>query len=36
MEKYLMKIQILHNYELILICITCTLIGMFFGKPLNK
>jgi hypothetical protein len=36
MNEYLMKIQSLHNYELTLICIICMLIGIFFGKLLNK
>ncbi len=36
MEEYLIKTQVLHNYELIIILIFCVIIGMFFGQFKNK
>jgi|688.fasta_scaffold308572_3 hypothetical protein len=36
MKEYLMKIQVLHNYEIIIIFIICVVVGFFFGQFKNK
>jgi len=36
MKDYLMKIQSLHNYEFLVICVILILVGVFFGKLKNK